>query len=129
MEHIQAIQEVGAHTDEMPVHVVASVKEERLSASSLDQDSGDEDDNYPDVTEIDPPAGMTCQDFNNEEVVLGDMVRNRWTGTIMKVESIVYEGFEDRRLANDFAEPGFMLSPNECGMDCVNAGECEKIDM
>ena len=123
---------VDTHRDEMPVYVVARLMEEcqKLYASLRDQNSGegDVDDEYPEVTSIDPPAGIICHDINNEVVNVGDIVRvgpNRY----MKVESIVYEGFEDRQAATRFSEPGFMLSPNEDGMDLVNAVDCEKIDM
>ena len=91
-----------------------------------EDDEGDVDDD-PEVTEIDPPAGMTCHDFNKDELLVGDVVRVRATGTVMVVGSIVYLGFEDREAANDFSEPGFMVSPNENGTDLVNAGGCEKI--
>ena len=136
MEHIQAIQEVvDTHKDEMPVYVVVRVMEEcqKLYASLRDQNSGEGDvDEYPEVTRIDPPAGIMCHDINNEVVNVGDIVRvgpNRRVNRYMKVESIVYLGFEDRQAATRFSEPGFMLSPNESDMDLVNAGDCEKIDM
>ena len=131
MDHIQAIQEIiDTHKDEMPVYVATRVMEEcqKLYESFRDQNSGEGDvDDYPDVIEIDPPAGMTCHDFNNKEVVVGDIVRVRGLGKIMTLEAIVYEGFEDRRFANEFSEPGFLLSPSD-GTGLVHAGDCEKID-
>ena len=78
---------------------------------------------------------MTCQDFNNEVLVVGDIVRTGGTfrNRYLKVESIVYMGFDYRWAAALLSEPGFMLSmlsPNEqYGTDLVNAGDCEKIDM
>merc|ERR1719436_861326 len=90
-----------------------------------EDDEGDVDE-YPEVTEIDPPAGMTCHDFNKVELVVGDKVRVRATGTVIVVGSIVYFGFEDREAANVFSEPGFMVSPNENGTGLINAGGCEK---
>ena len=45
----------------------------------------------------------------------------------MKVRSIVYFGFKDRSLAEEFDEPGFMISPNDEGTDCVNAPDVELV--
>jgi hypothetical protein len=132
MDHIEAIQEIiDTHKDKIPVYVATRVMEEcqKLYESLRDQNSDEEDvDDYPEVVQIDPPAGMNCHDFNNRELVEGDIVRVLATGALLTVERIVYEGFEDRRLADQFSEPGFQLSPSD-GTGLVNAGDCEKVDV
>lgn len=75
------------------------------------------------IVDIDPPADTICVDRNKNTLEVGNMVRVCATGTVMKVQSIVYLGFEDRSLVEEFNEPGFMISPNENGSELVNAGD------
>jgi hypothetical protein len=100
---------------------------EELEASFFMYRTGDADE-YPEVTEIDPPEGAECRDRNGDAICVGDhVVCTAATTQEFEVKNIVYFGFETREDAVRFSEPGFLISPHEEGYDLVHASDCVKV--
>ena len=94
---------------------------------NADEDSEDE---YPEVVELDePPEGSVCQDRDGVQIGIGDTVKIQYdhlgTEREFVVNTIVYQGFEDRAQAEIWAEPGYMVDDGETGF--VHASDCRKI--